>query len=76
MAPIEITLPAFVSLLPMVVLLLHAGASLALAGTILATRTRKHDVAVVSVRIAIRKLMTASKGYAIAIRKLTTAGKG
>jgi hypothetical protein len=33
MAPIEITPPAFVSLLPIVVLLLHAGASFTLAGT-------------------------------------------
>jgi hypothetical protein len=33
MAPIEITPPAFVSLLPIVVLLLHAGASFALAAT-------------------------------------------
>src|SRR5258708_4823945 len=71
-AAIEITPPASVSLLPTVMLLLLAGVSFALARMSLATRAPKHDLAVMSLRIAITKLMTASKRFAVVLHEVAT----
>jgi hypothetical protein len=74
-ATIEITLPAPASALAYRLVAPLAGVSFALARTILATRAPRHNLAVMSSRIVVVKLMTASKRLAIVTKKLITASK-